>query len=119
MVQTTGLGWSRHKLPALTLSVLLAASLLSTPQLARSLEEAGQAFVDVIVRSSSDSQTQVTRESIRRVGGRVERRIRIIDGYVARVPVHSVASLRSQPGVSAVTPDESVELKSVESYEPG
>ena len=115
MTQNLGLGWSRHKLPALTLSLVLATALLASPQLATELERAAQSMVDVIVRGNGDSVD----EQIESVGGRVERRLRIIDGYEASVPSSQVSRLARTPGITSVTPDGAVQLNhAVDGFDP-
>ena len=88
MAQTLGLGWSRHKLPALVLSALLACALLATPEVSASLERAANSFVDVIVRAEPGS-TEAARSSVEHAGGSVQRPLRIINGFEARVPEES------------------------------
>jgi serine protease AprX len=109
MSQTLGLGWSRHKLPALALSALLLASLLGTPETAASLEDATRSFVDVIVQAAP-GRVDAAEDAVVESGGTVERRLSIIGGFVATVPADAVEGLFASPDVTAVTPDASVRM---------
>ena len=119
MAQTLGLGWSRHKLPALALSALLAAAITAQPQVAASLEEAAGSMIDVIVRAEGDSTT-AAELSVERAGGKVQRDLGIIDGFEASVPQDRISSLLDSPHISSVTPDASVTLNhAVDGYDAG
>jgi subtilisin family serine protease len=65
--------------------------------------------VSVIVRSQPAADGAAER-AVRRAGGKIGRRIALIDGFVADVPAKSVGSVRSAPGVHSVTPNRRVEL---------
>jgi len=64
------------------------------------------------VRGASDVE-----RTIATFGGRVTRRIGIIDGYAAQVPEHLVDGLRSATGIASVTADDSLHLLS-DGYSP-
>src|SRR5688500_8369407 len=102
MAETLGLGWSRHKLPALVLSALLAAA-MSAPGVSASLQEATDSMIDVIVRSEEGSTT-AAEILVERSGGRVQRPLGIIDGFEASVPESRVSSLIASPHIASVSP---------------
>ena len=47
------------------------------------------------------------------VGGRVVRRLGIIDGFLADIPANTVAALAAAPGVGSVTPDRTMKPMSI------
>jgi serine protease AprX len=75
--------------------------------------------VSVIVREvpgAGDSPERLVRE----LGGRVERHIRIIRGFIAEVPAGRLDTLRSSNSVYSVTRNARIELQQFSSnYDPG
>ncbi len=90
---------------ALALVALLFASLLAAPATPASADENG--MVDVIVRTV-DGLSITT--SIELMGGTVTGSLNAIDSVTAEVPVSSLASIESIPGVLSVSQDLSVQL---------
>jgi serine protease AprX len=66
--------------------------------------------VGVVVRSMGASDAAAAQAAVRRLGGEVRGSLDLISGFAAQVPVTAVASLRSTPGVLAVTPDAPVRM---------
>src|SRR3954471_10359708 len=66
-------------------------------------------LVTVIV-SKVVSTDPTPEQVVRHVGGRVERELSIIDGFVARVPRAAVDVLAGIPGVRSVSPDRGLHL---------
>ena len=66
-------------------------------------------FVPVIVREFPGSKTGPER-LVHTLGGTVERRLGIIDAFVASVPEGSVDELAAAPGVHSVTPNRTIRL---------
>ena len=93
---------ARFVVAALSLVLLLAAA---GPQ-REALSEAG---VSVIVREHA-SAGETPEHAVAAAGGVVERRIGLIDAFVARVPAAAVDELRSVSGVASVTFNRPVRL---------
>jgi serine protease AprX len=68
------------------------------------LTAAAHAFVRVIVQGSAPG-TRAAERAVARSGGRVTRKLPIVDGVAATVPAAAVPQLSVAPGVAAVTPD--------------
>ncbi len=68
-------------------------------------------LVDVIVRTSSAQVAATARETVVGGGGTVGVALNLISGFEARVPQNLVPTLRSAPGVAAVTSDAPVRMK--------
>ena len=68
----------------------------------------------VIVSGTSGALQQVE-HAVRATGGHVTGVLRVVNGVSARVPASSVPTLRSVPGVRAVTPDASGHLMGIDS----
>ncbi|MGH2735601.1 MAG: S8 family peptidase, partial [Actinomycetota bacterium] len=100
----------------LVLALTLGPSVGAVP--ARPAEARSDRSVEIIVRAVPGRQAAVAR-LVRSLGGEIERRLDILNGFSARVPARSVATLRSAPAVAAVTPNGSVTLQSHNSVDPG
>src|SRR5437763_443421 len=68
-----------------------------------------ESLVSVIVESLPGAVDDAGR-AVAALGGRIERPLAIIDGFVAELPAGNVAALRTAPGVGAVTSDRSVQM---------
>ena len=76
------------------------------------LTAAAHAFVRVIVQGSAPG-TRAAERAVARSGGRVTRKLPIVDGVVATVPAAAVPALSAAPGVAAVTPDRRTHVQAV------
>jgi len=90
---------------ALAVSLLLTALIL--PPAAATA--APQHLVPVIVRGQKGS-VDVAERLVLDAGGKVGRRISIIDGFAAEVPISELTGLDGSPAIISVTPDASVRL---------
>ena len=68
-----------------------------------------QASVMVIVRATAGMSAEAE-EAVESLGGNVGRDLRIINGFVARVPASTLTSLRGDRSVIGVTPDGRIHL---------
>jgi subtilisin family serine protease len=101
---------SKKKRGAAALVVgLLFLVFLPAPR-ASSAHGAPETLASVIVESLPGAADDA-RHAVANLGGRVERGLGIIDGFVASLPAGNIASLRATPGVHAVTTDGSVQLR--------
>src|SRR4029453_19251140 len=66
-------------------------------------------LVAVIVRGQTGS-VDVAERLVLDAGGTVGRRISIIDGFAAEVPIGEITVLNRSPEIASVTPDASVQL---------
>ncbi|RPJ12498.1 MAG: hypothetical protein EHM22_06430, partial [Actinobacteria bacterium] len=66
-------------------------------------------LVQVIVRGQEGS-VDVAERLVLDAGGEVGRRISIIDGFAAEVPIGELTGLDGSPAIVSVTPDASVQL---------
>ena len=71
----------------------------------------GAGLVGVIVREVPGHHAEAVR-AVERLGGDAGRRLSLIDGFAARLPLRAAAALQRAPGVVAVTPDGSLRLSS-------
>ena len=92
---------------ALAVSLLLGALIL--PPAAATA--APDRLVSVIVRGQTGS-VDVAERLVLDAGGTVGRRISIIDGFAAEVPISEITGLDRSPEIVSVTPDASVQLLS-------
>jgi serine protease AprX len=88
---------------------LLFAAALWAPRPLASLADAASALSPVIVRATPNAGG-AAEQSVRDLGGRVDRRIGIINGFSADVPENRVEQLRREPGVGSVTRNSRVRL---------
>jgi serine protease AprX len=72
----------------------------------------GGGLVRVIVQGSAPGG-RAAEQAVVRVGGRVNRRLPIVDGVAATVPRAALAALAAFPGVAAVTPDAKLHAQAV------
>jgi subtilisin family serine protease len=95
----------------LVVTALTGATLTPTAAHASTTAHASRAQppVHVIVRAQPGASARAA-SLVGQVGGRVERRLSLIDGFIATVPTTAVERLRRLPGVSSVTPDSTVRL---------
>ncbi|MEV4639225.1 S8 family serine peptidase [Actinoplanes sp. NPDC049548] len=68
--------------------------------------------VPVIVRTGSVQDSARAQAAVRAAGGTVDRPLDLISGFAGHVPPAALTLLRATPGVTAVTTDASVRLKS-------
>jgi serine protease AprX len=88
----------------------LAASLLLTALiLPPAATAAPDHLVPVIVRGHKGS-VDVAERLVVDAGGKVGRRISIIDGFAAEVPISELTALDGSPAIASVTPDATVRL---------
>jgi serine protease AprX len=101
---------------ATAIALLLAATAISV-----SAASAGNhgPMLSVIVREAAGAGSQAEK-AVRSLGGRIDGRLPIIDGFVASVPAGSLASLARSQGVQSVTPNATVELtgSKVDGFDP-
>jgi serine protease AprX len=117
LVPTDGSGWTRCA-RTLAIGALAAATLLSGTSLAARAAAAGSSHPEkVIVRGQVGCAASVA-STIQSLGGKVTRSIGILDGAAATVSSDSLSALRAAPCVARVTPDGSVTLSSIGSYDP-
>ena len=64
--------------------------------------EAVQVRLPVIVRTTRGA-TGTAEQAVIKLGGRVDRDLTLVDGFVAQVPEHAISELRSVPGVASLT----------------
>jgi serine protease AprX len=64
----------------------------------------GAPSVDVLVSATGPAST-AAEQAVARLGGRLGRRLAVIDGFAARMPAPNVARLRAEPGVRWVAPN--------------
>ena len=62
-----------------------------------------------VVVVKDDATTHRPERAVRRLGGRVERPLPVIHGFVARLPAAGAQRLAHAPGVASVTPDREME----------
>jgi serine protease AprX len=101
----------RHALSYRVLVVAAAAILLGCAATAGTAAQPGSArsvgaggVARVVVQQASPGDPRPAR-SVERLGGRVGRRLPIVDGFAATVPAEALPALRDAPGVLAVRPD--------------
>ena len=82
----------------------IAVAALASPSSAWATAAAPPSWQQVIV-TGAGGQAGALRADVRRIGGRVDTSLPVIDGFTARVPAAQVARLRQLPGVRSVTPD--------------
>lgn len=112
-----GIAWddSKQRGAALTVTVATLLLLLS-PAPSGTTQQAP--LVSVIVREVS-AATDAAENAVETLGGMVQRPLRIIGGFSAKLPSTAVETLRRLPGIMSVTPDAVVHLEQVEStYDP-
>ena len=90
---------------ALAASLLLGALILPPEAATASPDQ----LVPVIVRGQRGS-VDVAERLVLDAGGTVGRRISIIDGFAAKVPIGELTGLDGSPAIISVTPDASVRL---------
>jgi hypothetical protein len=110
-----GISWKdSKKAPGLMVSLLLLLALLpgaliQSPDAAASMADAASQFVSVIVRENPGASSR-PETLVKDAGGKVGRRIDIINGFVADVPKPALDSLESDPAVHSVTPNAPVKF---------
>ncbi|MEV8508845.1 S8 family serine peptidase [Actinoplanes sp. NPDC051475] len=67
--------------------------------------------VSVIVRTGSAQDSARVQAAVRAAGGTVDRPLGLISGFAGHVPPAALPTLRTTPGVTAVTVDRAVRLK--------
>lgn len=90
--------------------VLVAILLLS---LGGAALRQGTPTVSIIVRAAAASVDGAAR-AVREMGGSVDLRLAIINGFRATVPLSSLAELTVSPLIRSITPDSPVEMQSVD-----
>ncbi|MGH2735089.1 MAG: S8 family serine peptidase, partial [Actinomycetota bacterium] len=115
-----GVRWNdnvkRGTLAGFMVAALFATSFLSTPEAQQSLSTATSNFVSVIVRSEPGTNGDRIARVVQDLGGTVEEELKIINGYVAKVPADRVHQLKSNPAVSSVTMNGRVQMLSHDDY---
>lgn len=76
------------------------------------LAAVGRAFARVIVQGSAPG-SRAAEHAVAKAGGRVTRKLPIVDGVAATVPAAAVPALAAAPGVVAVTPDARAHVRSM------
>ncbi|MGH2756062.1 MAG: S8 family serine peptidase [Actinomycetota bacterium] len=110
-----GVSWNdskKGKLAAACLALLLLLSVVPPAErddVARTMDS----MVSVIVRETTGADA-VAERTVRRLGGDVDRRIDIIDGFSALIPRSALSTIRSLPSVHSVTPNRKVHLLSMD-----
>jgi serine protease AprX len=75
---------------------------------------AGGAPLHVIVALNGGGNTATAERVVTRLGGAIDRRLPIVNGFTATVPAAAVVPLRAVPGIRSVTPDASGHVTSVD-----
>jgi serine protease AprX len=110
----TGTGWHFTARRGMVAS-LITLSMLAVGLLPGSGEASeGRARISVIVRELPGAG-DVPETTVEALGGRVGRRIGIIDGFVAVIPERGLAALRHAAGVHSVTRNRRIEMSHVPS----
>lgn len=87
-----------------TCAAALLVAALALPGVETGAPAATGPRVTVIVRGAAGASAAAV-DAVEAAGGRVVRRVGIIDGLVARVPSEALGPLRDAPGVASVTVD--------------
>jgi hypothetical protein len=104
-------GGERRRRLGLIWVLLVAIGLMNVPTSALAEAPASAAApVSVVVRKQPGAGDAAER-LVERFGGRVGRRLGIINGFAATVPVRALARLQTADGVQAVTPNGAVRLQ--------
>ena len=96
---------ARRRVPIAAIVAALVLTTLVVPP----AENRPEQLVPVIVRGVGGS-VDVAERLVLDLGGRVGRRISIIDGFVAEVPPSDLERLQRSPAILSVTPDATVRL---------
>ena len=99
----------RPLLAMLAASAILAGLLTGVTMPGPATRQAGGTLLPVIVRSLPGSGVGAEL-AVQRLGGQVQRRLGIIDGFSALLPADRLAALRASGGVRAVSPNGRVRL---------
>ncbi|HET6794077.1 MAG TPA: S8 family serine peptidase [Acidimicrobiales bacterium] len=99
------LGWIRWA-PAITGLIAVAGLVPSLPAAAAA---SSSAPVEVVVQAVPGAEPSAEASAVG-LGGRIERRLNIIDGFIARMPAGNVALLNSADGVRSASPDEPLHM---------
>ena len=100
------------------LSVAVLVAVLASMSLGMAGLRGGGPLVSVIVRAAADAGPG-PEQAVRDLGGKITRRLSIIDGFAAKVPARSIANLARTDGIQSVTPDGHVRLAGqVDGYDP-
>jgi hypothetical protein len=95
----------------LAVAVLAAMVVAMLPPAAGTARSATDGrLVSVIVQARPGGLTSAARE-VERFGGRVGRRLQVINGFTAQLPAGQVAGLSGGPSVALVTADEPVQMQ--------
>jgi subtilisin family serine protease len=105
-----------QRLPLRWLLLVLAGLAVAVGMRAPAAPVEGVQRVSVIVRTQ-DGAGVASERLVQRVGGRVERRLPLIGGFVAMVPARAVERLRVTSGVVSVTLDRRVRLSSLDGWD--
>ncbi len=93
--------------PASTASTLPS---LAVPSIDPALSTAGLRAVRVIAQVQGDVTTRWNRE-VERLGGRITRRLPVIDGFAATVPSAALPALARAPGLQVLSADRAVQVQ--------
>jgi Subtilase family len=102
-------GWGTV-LAAVTLFATLLLTVPATPAAAAPVGR-----LSVIVRYDAGAGAQ-TEALVRRLGGRVDRRLGIIDGFAATVPASAVTRLRAGAAVRSVSGNQPIRLNTIDRF---
>jgi serine protease AprX len=117
--------WSSPRALAISALVVIFAVLAAQspggagvrrPALPQSFTATGGGLVRVIVQGSAP-QGRAAERAVAAAGGKVTRRLPIVDGVAAAVPRAALAALAAFPGVAAVTPDAKLHAQAVPASE--
>lgn len=98
----------RWRVAAGTAAIVASCSLGAAPG-----ASASPTRVSVVVLDRAHAPGHPAR-AVRRLGGRVGRRLPLINGFTARIPADAVEALRRQPGVRSVTLDRRLKVRSTD-----
>jgi serine protease AprX len=101
--------WRRHVAGLAALLAVLIALVPLAPRVHRASTTVGDKFVSVVVREVA-SAGDAAQRAVRAGGGTIERRLGIINGFVARVRESAIARLQATPGVASVTTNGALHL---------
>jgi serine protease AprX len=108
-IVTAEMGWSWGRSRRLFALIGIVLASVTAAVAASAQHSQTTANTSVIVRVAPEAQ-RAGENAIARVGGHVDRRIDLINSYVASIPTGTESALRGMRGVLAVTPNARVHL---------
>src|SRR5437588_4406338 len=107
-----GFEWGGKQVRRLAALLALLALVLSVlGPVASSSPSAGAGHLVTVIVRAVPGATEAAAADVAALGGRVVRRIAVIDGFVARVPQRSIGALERQPALRGVTPNAAIQLR--------